>query len=149
MIVLHFPWLPPSANHAYFDLPRGGRALSKKGKKFKTETAAHLTRNYPTELRFFQKNKPYGVYITFYIPDMYNKTWPEKAESRYKKADATNLVKLLEDVLSSVANTDDSQNLLVVSHKVHHTKAATKIIAWSMEEETLQDVFAYGFPRAM
>ena len=140
MIELRIPWLPPSANNAYFNLPRGGRTLTNKGKKFKRETAAHLVQTYPTQLKFFEPNRPYGLAIQFVFENMLNKTYPEKAATRYKKVDTSNRLKLLEDVLAEVANTDDSQHLFLLIDKYDGAPEATKIWAWDLEREgTLPD----------
>ena len=135
MIRMDLPFLPPSANHAYFNLPTGGRTLSKKGKKFKREAATHLVREYPLQLRMFEANKPYGIAMSFTFTDMHNKTWPDKAKSRYKKFDTSNRVKLVEDVLAEVANTDDSQHVMLIIGKCAGTKEWTTVWAWSIEDE--------------
>ncbi len=143
MIRMELPWLPPSANNAYFNLPRGGRALSAKGKKFKAESATYLIRHYHQQLTLFEKNKPYGIAVGFFTMDLENATYPAKAATRYKRFDAGNRLKLLEDVLADAADIDDSQNLTVVVGKFKG-KEKTVIMAWSMEEESLADVAA-GF----
>jgi len=130
MIRMQIPWLPPSANHAYFNLPRGGRTLTTEGKKFKRETAAYLVQTYPTELQFFKPNVPYGVGIQFIFPELENKTWPGKATTRYKKVDTSNRVKLLEDVLGEVANIDDSQHVTLLIGKTGGESARTDIWVW-------------------
>jgi hypothetical protein len=141
MIMMELPWLPPSANHAYFNLPRGGRALTAKGKKFKAESAAYLVRNYHMSLIMFEKNKPYGVAIGLFSPDLENATWPEKAATRYKRFDAGNRLKLIEDVLADVSGIDDSQHLTVLVGKFKGPEK-TVILSWSMMEENLVDVAA-------
>lgn len=135
MIHIHVPWLPPSANHAYFNLPKGGRTLTNAGKKFKRETAAYIVQTYPTELQFFKPNVPYAIAIWFSFVELHNKTWPEKAASRYKKIDTSNKVKLLEDVLSEVAGTDDSQHITLLIGKKSADSECTDIWAWDMETE--------------
>lgn len=118
MIFLYHPGLPPSANNAYVNLPHGGRRLSKEGEKYKNETLAFFARTYRKELLTFKKNTPYLVAMTFFFDALETKGWASgKAESRYKKFDATNRPKLLEDVLKDAAGIDDSQNLDVYLRK--------------------------------
>jgi hypothetical protein len=118
VIFLYHPGLPPSANNAYVNLPHGGRRLSKEGEKYKNETLAFFTRTYRKELLTFKKNTPYLVAMTFFFDAVETKGWASgKAESRYKKFDATNRPKLLEDVLKDAAGIDDSQNLDVYLRK--------------------------------
>jgi Holliday junction resolvase RusA-like endonuclease len=129
MIEFHLPGIPPSANNAYFNLPKGGRTLTTEGKRYKRETAAYLAREYPKELMFFEPNVGYGLAVRFEM-NILNKGWPDKAESRYKKADVSNRLKLLEDVLSSVAATDDSQHLTVYLSKRQSDTEFTHIWIW-------------------
>lgn len=146
MIALYHPGLPPSANNAYVNLPRGGRRLSKEGEKYKNETLAFFARTYRRELMTFQKNRPYLVAMTFFFDAIETKGWAEgKAESRYKKFDATNRPKLLEDVLKEAAGIDDSQNLDVYLRKRNvkdcavtvpgHTIEHVDILIWDLEKE--------------
>lgn len=134
MIRMELPYLPPSANHAYFNLPGGGRTLTKKGRKFKKEAGIHLIRTYSSELMLFKKNEPYGVAIRFFFPNVQNKTWPGKATTRYKRIDTSNRVKLVEDVLAEVADTDDSQHMILLLGKSQGPER-TVILAWELSEQ--------------
>lgn len=142
MIRMEVPWLPPSANTAYFNLPQGGRTLTKKGKKFKKETGVHLIRNYSEQLMMFEKNKPYCIAMRFFFPNLQNKTWPEKASTRYKKIDTSNRVKLLEDVLADVADTDDSHYMTLLLGK---SQGPEKVIIWAWGPEDSVDVAIRAF----
>lgn len=141
---MELPGLPPSVNHAYMHIvaPGGGRGgrkvirvLTKEGRAYKKEAAAHLASNYPQELSRFNKGTPYLIYVVLYVPDIYTKGWPKKAASRYKRLDATNRLKLLEDVLSEVTAVDDSNNLVVAVHKRYGPEEHTAIRAWDLENE--------------
>lgn len=142
MIHLQFPWLPPSVNNLYQDsfFKAGGvlksrRSLSPEGKRFKKETLAHLVKGYQPQLRLFKKNVPYLFYYRFITTDLMNKTWPKTAENRYKKFDASNLVKVLEDVIVEASGVDDSNYLTVISEKRKGPKEETHIWIWNLEEE--------------
>jgi hypothetical protein len=139
MLCFRINGVPPTVNHAYFNLPRGGRTLSKEGKKYKVETAAYLVRTYPAELQQLKKNVAYGVAIKLYFEKILNDTWPEKAESRYKRIDASNRIKLLEDAFITAAGTDDSQHLLVAVTKaqVEWGGENTILCIWDIEKEGL------------
>jgi Holliday junction resolvase RusA-like endonuclease len=132
--------LPPSANHAYFNLPRGGRTLSKEGKGYKTETSAFLIRHHQADIRNIKKNWPYGLAIKLTFKDMYNETWPGKAATRYKKIDVSNRIKLLEDAVVDSLGIDDSQILAVLAVKQVGQPEATHVIIWDYESERLEDV---------
>jgi Holliday junction resolvase RusA-like endonuclease len=130
--------LPPSANHAYFNLPSGGRTLSSKGKKYITETKVELARQHPQAMRFFKKNVPYLLLFRFRLESLENKGWGKgKVESRYKRIDVSNRVKLLEDVLKDAGGIDDSQNITIILDKQQCVglEETTEIFAWNLEEE--------------
>lgn len=140
--MIHFviPGLPPSSNHAYFNLPRGGRALTAEGKKYKNETKVYLTQKYTKELLKFHNNSPYLVYLRFHLAQIENASWgkPKGAESRYKKIDASNRAKLLEDVLKDVSGVDDSNTLTLILEKRPLTgqlEERTEVFIWELERE--------------
>lgn len=134
MIYLEFPWTPPSLNHMYITRRGGGRALSEAGKKFKAETKTFLVQKYPTALRFFKPNKPYHLYVRFSFPEVETKGYATGKANRYKTFDATNRIKILEDVLKDVAGIDDAQNMVVTVAKEKGPEM-TRIWVWSPEEE--------------
>lgn len=135
MITLELSGVPPSTNKAYFNLPRGGRALSAAGAKYKRETTSTLVRNFPLSLKLFEPNKPYGVLFVIHLPTVLNKGWPKSAETRYKKLDATNRVKLVEDALVLAAGVDDSQFLFSSVLKAPSEEEKTTIYCWSLDLE--------------
>ena len=139
MIRLVIPGLPPSANHAYFNLPRGGRTLSTAGKKYKNETKTYLAQMYHRDMKKFVPNAPYLVYMRFYFAVLQNGTWgkPKGAESRYKKTDASNRAKLLEDVIKDVTGVDDSNTMTLILEKrpTRGTEEKTEVLIWTLEEE--------------
>lgn len=135
-----FAGLPLSMNNAYFNLPRGGRTLTAKGKGYKTEISTHLIRNFQEALKQVQKNVAYGLAIDLTFTDMQNATWPEKAATRYKKLDVSNRVKLLEDALVDALGIDDSQFLTVLARKRQGTIEQTRVLIWEPERASLGDV---------
>lgn len=142
MIKLALEGIPPSANNAYATV-HGHRILSSKGKKYKAETKTALVSRFPKEMRFFKPNVPYLVFIRLYFPEVENKTWFQgKAESRYKRFDVGNCLKLLEDCLKDAAGIDDSQHMRVVLDK-QQGKEKTEIWVWDLEQE--ETPFDAGF----
>ena len=142
MIHLKLPLLPPSINELYTDVVfrkgkvlRSKRALSEEGRRFKRETLAYLVKNFQPQLQFFKKNVPYVVYYRFVTLELLNKSWPKSAENRYKRFDASNLIKVLEDVIVEAAGVDDSNFLTVVSEKRKGPQEETHIWVWNIEEE--------------
>lgn len=136
MIRLEIPWLPPSSNHAYFNLPRGGRSLSDAGKEFLARTKAHLVQKYPQQMTAFVKNKPFLMLFRFFFEELENKGFVGgKAKSRYKIFDGGNRTKLLEDALKDAGGIDDSQTITSIWQKMKGAPEKTLIWVWSVEEE--------------
>jgi Holliday junction resolvase RusA-like endonuclease len=137
--MIHFciPGLPPSANHAYFNLPHGGRSLTKEGEKYKNETKALLAQKYSKDLKYFVQNEPYLVFIRFKFSSLQNATWGKKngANTRYKRTDVSNRVKLLEDVLKDVTAVDDSHTMTLVTQKVEGSPECTDVFIWNSNQE--------------
>lgn len=142
MIYIVIPGLPISINDAYINIVVGKgkkritkRVMTEEGKKYKRETTAFIVEKHPQALRMFKPNTAYGYIIQLHFPDLFNKTWPEKAQTRYKRLDATNRAKLLEDAMAEAFGIDDSVFLSTRYDKVQGP-AATHIWVWNMEEES-------------
>lgn len=138
MIHLWLPFVPITTNHAYLTikLPKGSkRVLTAEGKKFKSDATSHLTQKYAFLLKGVVPDKPYAIYFRFTMKDLTNETWPKTAKTRYKKTDATNRIKLMEDVLADVTAVDDSHYFTVAASKVEGTPERTDIWIWSIEDE--------------
>jgi Holliday junction resolvase RusA-like endonuclease len=137
MIHLRIPSVPPSLNSAYTTILKGRRPLrilTKDARRYKEETKAHLLQEYPAELTKFVKDRAYLLVARFQLR-VQNKGWPGKAKSRYKKLDASNRLKLLEDVLAEVTDTDDSQNLVTIIQKIDSDVERTELWIWDMASE--------------
>lgn len=143
MIYMELKGLPISTNAAYMTIPkRTGkktiplRVLTPEGRAYKTETKAYFAQKYPTELKIFVPDKPFGIHIQLLVANLQNKGWPQKADTRYKRLDASNRVKLLEDVLVEASGVDDSQFLTVAITKAQAGEQGemTRIWVWEMED---------------
>ena len=138
MLHLVLPLLPISLNHAYYTvkLPRGSkRALTAEGKSFKNEATSYLTKAYAFQLKSMVPNRPYTIFFRFTMPDLLNSTWPERAESRYKRSDTSNRFKLVEDVLAEITAVDDSHFHFIAGVSVQGPKEKTDIWIWDIERE--------------
>jgi len=147
-IRLELPGLPPSINKAYFNLPYGGRGLTKEVKKYKTEVRVYLATRYHKELSYFKPNEPYLIFFRFTFVELENKTWgrdKKSAVSRYKRTDATNRIKLLEDVLKELTGVDDSNTMTFIVQKVKGPQPKREIFVWATQrEESPFDEPLYG-----
>ncbi len=99
--------LPPSVNEMYVYTTRGPRPSSKM-KKFKAQAGVEIAKQVNFSGEPLDPNKPYRLNVHYYLPSMFNKGWPKKAKTRYKRRDVSNLVKVLEDVVSECLGIDDS-----------------------------------------
>jgi len=133
--------LPPSVNEAYSDIPiktpqgiKAKRKLSKKGEKYKNETTSLFSREYPAEMMLVKPNECTGWAAVFDMPNVLNKGWPDKAESRYKTKDASNRVKILEDCLMTALGVDDNQFFCQLAFK-REGREYTHIWVWNIELE--------------
>lgn len=119
MIHLSLPGLPPSANNAYFNLPGGGRALTTKGKNYLLSTKIALARDCPAALLQIKPDVPYALVVQLFFEELENEGWGKKksVKYRYKNADASNRVKLLEDAFKDAAGIDDRQHMRIFLFK--------------------------------
>jgi hypothetical protein len=137
VIYLSLPGIPPSSNHAYFNLPKGGRALTPAGKKYKNETTAYLAQTYRAKLMAFRPNVGFQIFFRFTVESIENKLWkPGGKVNRYKKFDGGNLTKLLEDCLKDVGGIDDSQTLTSLWQKKAGPVETTEVWAWDLALES-------------
>ena len=116
-ISLRLPF-PPSVNKAYVTTRAGRRILSAEGKEYKRVVASTVAT--------YCANRPDAVFdvtplvLTIHLHMVTeNKGWSKgTAKSRYKKVDASNRVKLLEDALFSCIGVDDSLVFDLHVHKI-------------------------------
>lgn len=116
------PGLPPTQNHAYATAYKkaGGkliatRRLSEEARGFKLMVRTTISRECAGELAEITSNDMYELHITLRFPEekLVNRTYPKKTSTRYKKVDALNRAKILEDALADAFGIDDSHNFVV------------------------------------
>ncbi len=110
------PLLPPSVNDLYFYTPTGPRDKTPT-KTFKSKASKALMKSIAFDAEPLDSNTPYRLEIRFYLPALYNKSWPEKAKTRFKRRDTSNLIKLIEDVVSKSLGVDDSAFVEIFAQK--------------------------------
>jgi len=134
--------LPPSSNHLYFNLKKGGRALTKEGSKFINEVKVGLVRAYPNARA--GKNDPLVLALRLYFPDVVNTGWPKKTDTKYKRRDVSNYVKALEDALKQGLGVDDSNHITMILDKQEGPPRAV-IWIWNLAwEESPFDAVLYS-----
>jgi hypothetical protein len=137
MLTIELEGLPPSQNHAYANLPTGGRRLTEEARGYKSQVTNYVARNHIKELSSLLANKPYEVYITFFFLywDLFNKGYPKKTKNRYKRVDTLNRGKLLEDALADAVGFDDSHNFVMHLEKRPCDRRWTEIKVYRKEDE--------------
>lgn len=113
--------LPPSVNRMYVYTTRGPRP-SGEMKKFKAKAASQIAKQVLFDRPPLSSEKPYRLVIDFYLPALYNSGWPKKAKTRFKRRDVSNLIKVVEDVVSACLGIDDSCFTEVHVRKLHGPK---------------------------
>lgn len=118
MITGFISTLPPSVNEMYVYTTRGPRP-SAKMKKFKAAANSEILKQINFSDEPLKKDVAYRLQLDFFMPSLYNKGYPSKAKTRFKRRDVTNLVKVFEDLICKVYGIDDCQFTEVVLKKLH------------------------------
>lgn len=133
MIYLFFDGLPPGTNELYIT-SHGRKVLSDEGRKWKERIRLELATFFPNELKQLVPNVPFTVCMQLWLTDMYTKG--KGAKSKFRRFDATNHIKVLEDVIKELAGDyDDCQNVTIVINKRQAEVEATHLWAWNLERE--------------
>jgi len=124
MIEYTIPGHPMSVNHMYGSTKKGGRFLTKEGKRWKENIKLECLSKFGR----INSREPIIVQVVYYFPDN-------------RKRDVSNYDKILLDALSGVLYVDDSQIQCASLHKFIDKKNPRTIIRlWRVDdlEEALQ-----------
>ena len=112
--------LPPSVNKAYVTTRSGRRILSAAGKEYKRVVASKVAEHCASRPETVFSEVPLSLSIDLHLATE-NKGWSKgTAKTRYKRIDASNRVKLLEDAFFEVLGVDDSLVFYLCVRKVPH-----------------------------
>lgn len=110
------PFLPPTSNNIYVNARGGkGRFLSPEAKKFKLMAVSHIQSNCLAQIARLDRGAVYRVWYAFFFPidEILNMTYGNgkkgSAETRYKRMDVENRLKLVADSLATAIGIDDCQ----------------------------------------
>lgn len=116
--------------------------MTKEGLKFINEVKVGLVRTFPNVQA--GKNDPLILMLRFYFPDVVNKGWPKKTDTKYKTRDVSNYVKALEDALKQGLGVDDSNHITMILDKQEGPPRAV-IWIWNLAwEESPFDAILYS-----
>lgn len=110
--------LPPSANKMYVKT-RNGVVQSKEMKVFLAQASVELLRQLPLSFRKPDQTRPHRLVLDLYLPELYNRGFPRETPNRFKRRDASNLVKVVEDLTARSLGIDDSCFVSVIVNKHH------------------------------
>jgi len=116
------PFLPPSDNKIRVHRRQGGEVYSKEAEKFRTDFRAHVHKNFFLPIQQFVRGHTptaaYRLVLVFYFETLVNEGWlkvgkdgKRGAKGVYKKMDAGNRRKLIEDCLADSIGLDDSLSM--------------------------------------
>jgi len=154
LLAMTVPFLPPSDNHIRVHRRQGGEVYSKEAEAFRAQFRAYAQANYFVPIqRFVQGHHPaagYRLVMVFYFDTLVNQGWIEtdrsgkrKAKAPYKRMDAGNRRKLIEDCLASTLGIDDSLSMeLTLVKSMDPDRPRVEII---LQEVSPAD---YGIPSA-
>ena len=125
--------LPPSANKMYTKT-RNGLIQSKEMKVFLAQASVELLRQLPLSFQTPDQNKPHRLVLDLFLPALYNSGFPKSTPNRYRRRDASNLVKVVEDLISRTVGIDDSCFVSVLVNKYHGPDHAREGIDIRLEE---------------
>jgi len=112
------PLLPPSANKMYTKT-RFGMVPSKEMKVFLSKATIELMRQLPLDFQKPDQNQPHRLVLNIYVPSLYNAGYPKTTKNLFKRKDASNLIKVVEDLIATTIDVDDSCFVSVVANKYH------------------------------
>lgn len=141
-----YPKLPPSTNKIYFNRG-GGRQLTNKARTYKNTLVRWLGKEIAKSgLTTFRDDVPYEVRLLFAFKrdSVITKGWPKKAKSRFRKADTTNLDKLVLDALAKAIGVDDCAFFSVELTKCISRKPGVSIVLRELSCEPM-DVESHWF----
>jgi Holliday junction resolvase RusA-like endonuclease len=110
-LVAELPF-PPSTNHLYFTDKYGKRRLTKEGKLYKQNVQQHLM-----EQRAWKHcpRPPFELSLHYYLPD-------------HSRRDLSNLIKAVEDALSTYLHYDDSCHYAAHQYKAGFDKPHGRVV---------------------
>jgi len=116
--------MPPSSNNIYFNIQGGGRGLTGEARSWKKKaTTEIINQNQLQFAKALDPNVKYELVLHFYFEQIENKGCNEfftkgakagqrKAETRWKRMDLSNRIKLVEDALKDAIAVDDSSTFI-------------------------------------
>ena len=113
VFTLHFeyPELPPSTNHLYFNNRYGSRTKTDEAKAYASRFIQEMHNRLRDISNYVTDDTIYAVWITAYFArgDLVSSTFNMKGgtKERYKKLDASNRVKFIEDCFAKAIGLDD------------------------------------------
>jgi len=160
VLAYHYLQPPPSTNKAYYNAPGGGRRKTKLAERWQARFSGSMAQARLFSVKKLQDMAAVGAIIHLQITlfllaeEVLNINWAvryvrgkkkgqRKAQSRYKKMDVSNRVKLVEDAVADLIGIDDRANFSVSSLKFIVGDKADRGVRVRI---TMDDPRAFGVP---
>jgi len=109
------PFLPPSSNGIYVNIPGHGRTLSTQARAFKVKAMREIQQKGRVAFLQLKPNVPYQLNLTVFFDHIEIKK--SAKGNRYIVRDLSNVVKLIEDTVSEAVGIGDEHNFRLVLEK--------------------------------
>ena len=137
LLTFVYPGLPPTSNRIYFR----GNQLTAEARQYAEAFSQYINQNYlHVTSQAMNTEGLFAVHIRFFFDWLVNKTWnnmnippSRRADSRYKKVDLDNRIKLLTDCVRDAIDVDDS-HIFAASQEKHQDPGNERV------EITVQEV---------
>lgn len=118
--------MPPTSNNIYANKPGGGRTKTTHARSWQNRAVKSIIRD--AKLGFqdgLDPNKRYLLILVFYFDQIINKGWGQfykkgkkkgqmKVETKWKKIDLSNRIKLAEDTMKIASGVDDCATMALL-----------------------------------
>ena len=109
------PFLPPSSNAIYVNIPGHGRTLSTQARAFKVKAMREIQQQGRVAFMQMKSNVPYQLSLIVFFDQVEYKH--SAKGNRYVVRDLSNVVKLIEDTVAAAVGIGDEHNFRLVLEK--------------------------------
>lgn len=120
ILYVTYPVLPPTSNKIYVK----GTMLRDEARRYAEAFAMFMAQRHGAEILEMERTATYALHLRFFFKRLENARWNDpkcppskRPQSRYKRLDLSNRIKLLEDCVRDALDIDDSQTFAASQEK--------------------------------